>query len=576
MKFVLGGQGKMRWFRWSAAAVMGCVVTLVYLGVAKADAPEPVTVDSQLDDHQKQQRRLTAEDDHVHIPVYTSSHEDSPIARKQVHDLAQNLAQEGVYFESISLKVDQQRYFLQNHPSCGSAAAKRFDEFLDLEQEHFAAAVFQWCALSTSDAETTIYLESDTPLLMRLQEIVQYAVVAAGGRSMVVLGDENYFPETMHGSFVLLQKKHRFLAHHVLETLVDTHIDSLKVSPLLIPKTFYSLVQSQIKKEENFPRDQSLKLKPGSHNYQYWDILEQSCRMDPLRRNKTPSSWTDTNSHRLTHRCPESNGFCCTVAQNGSQVAFMGRHPVLPVQRLPQDLPQPYNAATGHFEEDELPYIATVREEHFDRPADYGDTPNFYDILLQNNCLPDQEDCSKCLREKKGANCTTCAEPCHCYCQTLCREHAPPKFVARKWYVQPPAYARDPSRLIPRVVHQTWFEELTADRYPNMSRLVESFKQSGWEYKFYSDEAAANFLSTHFPPQVREAYDALKPGAFKADLFRYCALLIHGGVYADVDIQLESTLDYAVPVDVGLMVPVDEVSVVHVCFGCCNRGSHQV
>lgn len=91
-----------------------------------------------------------------------------------------------------------------------------------------------------------------------------------------------------------------------------------------------------------------------------------------------------------------------------------------------------------------------------------------------------------------------------------------------------------------------------------MSRLVESFKQSGWDYRFYADEEAQLFLSTHFPPEVREAYDALRPGAFKADLFRYCALFILGGVYADVDILLESNLDVSIAPDVGFMVPVDE------------------
>jgi mannosyltransferase OCH1-like enzyme len=95
-----------------------------------------------------------------------------------------------------------------------------------------------------------------------------------------------------------------------------------------------------------------------------------------------------------------------------------------------------------------------------------------------------------------------------------------------------------------------------------MSRLIESFKQSGWEYKFYTDDEARNFLSTHFPPEVRQAYDALRPGAFKADLFRYCVLLIHGGVYADMDIMLETNLDLAVGPDVGFMVPQDEVRTV--------------
>lgn len=65
------------------------------------------------------------------------------------------------------------------------------------------------------------------------------------------------------------------------------------------------------------------------------------------------------------------------------------------------------------------------------------------------------------------------------------------------------------------------------------------------------------FLSTHFPPEVRESYDALLPGAFKADLFRYCVLFIHGGVWADIDVLLESKLDMAIDDDVGFIVPLD-------------------
>mmetsp|Transcript_4009 Transcript_4009/g.5950 ORF Transcript_4009/g.5950 Transcript_4009/m.5950 type:complete len:284 (+) Transcript_4009:3-854(+) len=91
-----------------------------------------------------------------------------------------------------------------------------------------------------------------------------------------------------------------------------------------------------------------------------------------------------------------------------------------------------------------------------------------------------------------------------------------------------------------------------------MARLIESWKRSGWEYNFYDDAAAGEFLLLHFPPEVKDAYDSITPGAFKADLFRYCVLLIKGGIYSDMDIMLESNLDAAVPPDVGFMVPVDE------------------
>lgn len=40
---------------------------------------------------------------------------------------------------------------------------------------------------------------------------------------------------------------------------------------------------------------------------------------------------------------------------------------------------------------------------------------------------------------------------------------------------------------------------------------------------------------------------------------RYCVLLIHGGIYADVDVLLSTDLDKLVEDDIGFMVPVDEV-----------------
>lgn len=48
-------------------------------------------------------------------------------------------------------------------------------------------------------------------------------------------------------------------------------------------------------------------------------------------------------------------------------------------------------------------------------------------------------------------------------------------------------------------------------------------------------------------------------GAFKADLFRYCVLLIRGGVYADMDVLLQTNLDNAVADDIGFMTPIDNV-----------------
>jgi len=96
-------------------------------------------------------------------------------------------------------------------------------------------------------------------------------------------------------------------------------------------------------------------------------------------------------------------------------------------------------------------------------------------------------------------------EVCQCYCQVLCKYRPEEPFISKDIWITLPKFRKDSDRLIPKMIHQTWFESVTIDKYPNMSRLIKSWETSGWEYKFYDDDASAEFLSTHFPDEVRQA-----------------------------------------------------------------------
>jgi hypothetical protein len=500
------------------------------------------------------------------ITVYASSpavspqqeqDQQNPVARKQQQDLMASDTGTVVVLEPIYLNLDQQRDFVKSN-NCGETALERFNQLVQRQQEHLATEVWKYCALKeTKGADAVAYIDSASPLVVSLPDFLSKV---GSDKSVAVLGDA-YFPRSIHGSLLVLRPDDQVhIADRMLTVLLDTSVQALEASPLLIPRTLYALITAQALEQGGDPS-----LKAGE-NGNAWYLLEQKCHVDPLRRSnseQSSSSWTDSQSYRLNHHCPAKAGYCCFVldqARMMSETILMTRHPLLPFQKLPVDAVKPYNVGAGHYQEDEMPFISTIQEKIYPRPREPPVTPNFFDMLLANDCLPSDIQCSKCLREKTGADCKSCLKACPCYCKTLCVEKVDTKFVSKQLTISPPLFARDPDRLIPRVIHQTWFEELSREKYPNMSRLVESFRLSGWEYKFYADEDAASFLSTHFPAEVREAYDALLPGAFKADLFRYCVLLIHGGVYADVDIMLESALDLSVPPDVGFMVPIDEVS----------------
>ena len=86
---------------------------------------------------------------------------------------------------------------------------------------------------------------------------------------------------------------------------------------------------------------------------------------------------------------------------------------------------------------------------------------------------------------------------------------------------------------IPLNIYQTWH---TLDLPPYMKLTVEKLKMDNPEFKhyLYDDTMCREFIKNNFDSNVLEAFDTLKPGAFKADLWRCCILYINGGIYLDI------------------------------------------
>jgi len=92
-----------------------------------------------------------------------------------------------------------------------------------------------------------------------------------------------------------------------------------------------------------------------------------------------------------------------------------------------------------------------------------------------------------------------------------------------------------PSLSIPKKLHQTQkkFEDLPKGIQKTLKRTEKLHPNC--EYHFHDDEACNRFMEENFPSRVVNAYNTLIPGAYKADLFRYCMLYTYGGLYLDAN-----------------------------------------
>jgi mannosyltransferase OCH1-like enzyme len=66
----------------------------------------------------------------------------------------------------------------------------------------------------------------------------------------------------------------------------------------------------------------------------------------------------------------------------------------------------------------------------------------------------------------------------------------------------------------------------------NIASLKATYPQAS--HQIYYNEEIMDLISENFPSDVLDAYRALKPFAFKADLARYCLLFKFGGLYSDL------------------------------------------
>ena len=111
------------------------------------------------------------------------------------------------------------------------------------------------------------------------------------------------------------------------------------------------------------------------------------------------------------------------------------------------------------------------------------------------------------------------------------------KQILIKLYNQPYTFFKQYyNSIIPLKIFQTWY---TKDLPLKMKERVEELKATNpkFEHCLFDNNDCREFIKQHFDSDVLNAYDNLIPGAYKADLWRYCVLYINGGIYMDIKLK---------------------------------------
>lgn len=87
-------------------------------------------------------------------------------------------------------------------------------------------------------------------------------------------------------------------------------------------------------------------------------------------------------------------------------------------------------------------------------------------------------------------------------------------------------------RVIPPHLYTCWHTKLPPCMKENYDWMVRHNPEM--TFHVYDESSCRQFIQENFDPCVVDAYDILVPYAYKSDLWRYCILYIHGGIYLDI------------------------------------------
>nr|QBK91542.1 MAG: glycosyltransferase [Pithovirus LCPAC302] len=94
---------------------------------------------------------------------------------------------------------------------------------------------------------------------------------------------------------------------------------------------------------------------------------------------------------------------------------------------------------------------------------------------------------------------------------------------------------------IPKIIMQTWKTKDIPEKWAISPKSIKKYMPD-WKYVLMTDKDNRRFIKKHFPDFL-ETYDGFEYNIQKADSIRYAWLYIHGGIYMDLDFEMQHSLD---------------------------------
>jgi len=109
---------------------------------------------------------------------------------------------------------------------------------------------------------------------------------------------------------------------------------------------------------------------------------------------------------------------------------------------------------------------------------------------------------------------------------------------------------------IPKRIFHTWENN---NINPEFQNIINKWTENNpnYEYTFYTSKMREEFILNNFGSKIYNVYNKIIPGAYKADLWRYCILYKYGGFYTDIDMLCTGHLDELLDNDIEFIVPID-------------------